>query len=127
MNARDAAALAASRAIPRDDDGPVFPAPWAARAFAFAVALNERGLFTWSEWSEALGAEVARLPEAEMGDGEAYWRAWLAALEALLASKSIAPPAELSILRNAWQAAAKATPHGEPIELTLKAAGKRHL
>ena len=35
--------LAALPAIPRDDDGPVFRAPWEAQAFGMAVALHERG------------------------------------------------------------------------------------
>jgi len=45
--------------IPRESDGPVFPAPWAARAFAMAVAMHERGVFSWGEWSKTLGAHVA--------------------------------------------------------------------
>ena len=42
--ARDAANAAPG--IPRNRDGPVFRAPWEAQAFALAVALHERGLFT---------------------------------------------------------------------------------
>ena len=41
--------------LPRDDDGPVFREPWEAQAFALAVALHERGVFTWPEWAQALG------------------------------------------------------------------------
>jgi hypothetical protein len=37
--------------IPRDRDGPVFRAPWEAQAFAMAVTLHERGVFTWQEWA----------------------------------------------------------------------------
>ena len=33
--------------LPRDEDGPVFREPWEAQAFAMALALYERGLFTW--------------------------------------------------------------------------------
>jgi len=113
LRAPDLALAAIS--IPRGDHGPVFPAPWAARAFALAVALNERGVFTWSEWSEALGAEVATLSDA--ADPEAYWRAWLAALESLLAAKKVARSADLVKLREAWRDAAQRTPHGQPIEL----------
>ena len=111
-------ALAALQSIPRDDEGLVFPAPWAARAFALAVALNERGLFAWSEFSDALGAELERTPPLEAGDPRAYWRAWLAALESLLTKKSIAGPADLSRLQDAWREAAERTPHGQPIELS---------
>ncbi len=40
-------AAAAVPSIPRDAEGPVFREPWEAQAFAMALALNERGLFTW--------------------------------------------------------------------------------
>jgi hypothetical protein len=49
-----AAALEATRivpGIPRDNDGPVFREPWEAQAFAMALALHARGLFTWNEWA----------------------------------------------------------------------------
>ena len=76
--------------IPRDNDGPVFPAPWAARAFAMAVAMHERGVFTWGEWSKTLGPHVAAATADDPGDAEAYWRAWLAALEDILGEKQVA-------------------------------------
>ena len=118
MSASDArAALLGVASIPRGVDGPVFPAPWAARAFALAVALNERGVFTWSEWSETLGPMVAVETQADAADPEAYWRAWLAALEAILGKKQVAADADLVNLREAWREAAERTPHGQPIEL----------
>jgi nitrile hydratase accessory protein len=112
-----AAALSSVASIPRDAEGPVFPAPWAARAFALAVALNEHGVFSWGEWAEALGAAVARAAKPDPSDPEAYWRAWLAALEALLAREAIAEAADLLALKEAWRRAGEATPHGRPIEL----------
>jgi nitrile hydratase accessory protein len=110
-------ALADVASIPRDVDGPVFPAPWAARAFALAVALNERGVFTWSEWSATLGSNVAVATRANPADPEAYWQAWLAALEEILGRKQVAGKADLLDLKEAWRHAAEATPHGQPIEL----------
>ena len=98
-------------------DGPVFPTAWAARAFALAVALNERGLFTWSELSAMLGPKVAASAIADAMDPEAYWQAWLAALEDILARKDVAGRADLVDLQEAWRRAARATPHGEPIVL----------
>ena len=119
MNAPEAArdALAGVGPIPRDADGQVFPAPWAARAFALAVALHERGVFTWPEWSELLGGKVAAATEVDAADAEAYWRAWLASLEDMLAGKEVAQRADLERLREAWRRAAEATPHGKPIAL----------
>ena len=48
------------QSIPRNADGPVFSAPWEAEAFALAVSLNERGLFTWKEWAATLGDEIKK-------------------------------------------------------------------
>ena len=47
--------------------GPVFAEPWQAQAFAMAVQLHERGLFTWPEWAETLGRRI-RLAPAQPGD-----------------------------------------------------------
>jgi nitrile hydratase accessory protein len=110
--------LSGPAAIPRGADGPVFPAPWAARGFALAVALEAKGVFTWVEWAETLGPAVAAETAADPGDAEAYWRAWLTALERLLAAKRVAAPETLLDLKDAWRRAAEATPHGEPIELS---------
>lgn len=110
------AALQALPAIPRDADGPVFAEPWHAQAFAMAVELNAAGIFTWSEWAEALGAEIAAASPAAAGD-DAYYAAWLTALERLLDRKGIVPESERADREAAWDRAARATPHGAPIEL----------
>jgi nitrile hydratase accessory protein len=103
--------------IPLDDDGPVFAEPWEAQAFAMAVKLNERGLFTWSEWATALGAAIAANPD------EPYYENWLAALESLVEAKGLMSHAEREERIDAWDRAAKATPHGQPIELS-RSSGK---
>ena len=97
--------------LPRDDDGPVFAEPWEAQAFALAVALHERGVFTWPEWAAALAAEIERDP------GAAYYRQWLAALERLVAEKNLTDAVTLHRYADAWGRAADRTPHGTPIEL----------
>jgi nitrile hydratase accessory protein len=103
--------------IPRDDDGaPVFREPWEAQAFAMTLALHRRGLFTWSEWAEALGAAIKRAQAAGDG-GSTYYRHWLSALEALVAEKGVAPEELVAERRAAWDRAARATPHGQPIVL----------
>ena len=105
--------------IPRDGEGPVFREPWHAQAFAMALALTERGLFTWSEWAATLGEEIARAQAAGDPDsGETYYRHWLNALERLVAEKGATDPANLARYRDAWGHAAHRTPHGQPIELT---------
>jgi nitrile hydratase accessory protein len=104
--------------IPRDADGPVFREPWEAQAFAMAVALHERGAFSWPEWAAALAAEIKAAEAAGDPDsGETYYRHWFAALERLLATKALASRSELEKRRDQWDRAARATPHGRPIEL----------
>ena len=105
--------------IPRDADGPVFREPWEAQAFSMAVALHQRGLFTWPEWAAALGHEIKRAQAAGDPDtGETYYRHWLAALERLVADKGVASRDTLARYRDAWDRAAGRTPHGTPIELS---------
>ena len=116
--AATAAAAEALPGLPRDADGPVFAEPWEAQAFALAVALHERGVFTWPEWAAALAAEIRRAQAAGDPDtGETYYRHWLAALERLVAEKGVADAQTLGRYADAWGRAADRTPHGTPIEL----------
>ena len=97
---------------------PVFREPWEAHAFAIVLALYERGLFTWQEWTETLGAQIASARAAGDPDrGDTYYRHWLHALETLVAAKGATSAHELTRYRDAWDHAADRTPHGQPIEL----------
>ena len=101
---------------PRDD--PVFAEPWQAHAFALTLRLHERGLFTWSEWADALSRQIAAAQAAGDADrGDTYYRHWMAALEALVVAKGASSDDELQRHRRAWDHAAERTPHGQPIEL----------
>jgi nitrile hydratase accessory protein len=103
--------------VPRDAEGPVFGEPWEAQAFSMALALHQRGLFTWPEWAATLSEEIKRAQAAGDPDtGETYYRHWLAALERLVAEKGIASMDTLARYRDAWARAADRTPHGTPIE-----------
>lgn len=104
--------LSESDRIPRDADGPVFAEPWEAQAFAMAVKLNEAGLFTWTEWAQVLGAALHGVPDRP------YYESWLAALEQLVEAKGLMTPPERLDRIDAWDRAAKATPHGQPIVLS---------
>lgn len=104
--------------MPLDGDEPVFREPWEAHAFALAVALHERGVFTWPEWAQALATQIALAQAAGDADlGDTYYRHWLAALESLVAAKGASSIAELTRFAAAWDRAADRTPHGRPIEL----------
>jgi nitrile hydratase accessory protein len=104
--------------IPRDDDGAVFRAPWEAQAFAMALTLHGRGLFTWNEWAATLAQEIKRAQAAGDPDtGETYYLHWLATLERLITEKGVASSDTLHRYRDAWDHAADRTPHGVPIEL----------
>ena len=106
--------------IPRDADGPVFREPWEAQAFAMALALHARGLFTWNEWAATLADEIRRAQAAGDPDsGETYYRHWLATLERLDRGERRRNSAEiLHRYRDAWDHAADRTPHGSPIVLS---------
>src|SRR5439155_23490236 len=85
--------------IPRDAEGPVFREPWEAQAFAMALALHERRLFTWPEWAATLADEIKRAQAAGDPDtGETYYRHWLNALERIDAEKG--PTDAVPLARN---------------------------
>lgn len=87
-----------------------FAEPWQAQVFAMAVRLSEAGHFSWSEWSEALGREVSACKQPG-------YEQWLSALEGLLVAKGLMSEAERAARVTAWDEAARATPHGQPIRL----------
>jgi nitrile hydratase accessory protein len=88
-----------------------FDAPWQAQLFALTVALNEAGHFSWAEWAEVFG------PRVREAEATVYWQIWSEALVQLLEDKGAADAAEVHALARRWQAAARATPHGQPIVL----------
>jgi nitrile hydratase accessory protein len=77
---------AAMLAIPKDAVGPVFRERWEATAFALALALAERGAFSWPEWAEQFGATI----QAGSGGPDAtYYHYWVATLEHMVASRGL--------------------------------------
>ncbi|MFT4826513.1 MAG: nitrile hydratase accessory protein [Halioglobus sp.] len=84
-------------AIPLDEEGPVFKAPWEAQAFALVVSLQEQGVFSWYEWSQAMNQsiEIAR----DQGDadlGNTYYQHWLLTLETMTIEKGLASTEDLA-------------------------------
>lgn len=99
--------------MPAPDIERPFAEPWQASAFAMALHLNERGLFTWPQWAEVLSDELAKAGEA--GDGDGYYVCWLAALERLVVARGVADDGTIAAITESWKRAAIATPHGKPI------------
>ena len=97
---------------------PVFAEAWEAQAFAMVTALQQAGHITPREWTEALSREIAAAKDqGEPDDGGQYYLHWLAALEELVSAKGLIAAPELTTRKAEWERAARATPHGQPIEL----------
>ncbi len=104
-------------ALPCDDAGPVFNAPWEAQAFAMTLALHERGMFTWAEWARCLNQAICDAQATGDADrGDTYYRHWLTALDRISTLKGLVTDDSLLRRRDAWDAAAPLPPQGHPIE-----------
>ena len=102
----------------KDEQQPVFAEPWEAHAFAIAVKLSEKGLFKWSEWSDALTEEIKIAKEQGNPDfGNTYYQFWLSALEAILLEKNIVKKSDIKSMMEQWRSAYLSTPHGKPVKL----------
>jgi nitrile hydratase accessory protein len=104
---------------PRDPGtAPVFQEPWQAHAFALAVCLHQKGVFTWPEWADALARQITQAQaQGDLDDGSTYYHHWLAALEGLVTAKQVTNEADLARYVQAWDRACDRTPHGQPIHL----------
>ena len=95
-----------------------FEEPWQAQALAIAQSLQESGVITAAEWSQALGAAIERAQAAGDPDrGDTYYLHVLDALEHLLADGGLVSRELLRQRRSDWEAAYRRTPHGQPVEL----------
>ncbi|MCB1341541.1 MAG: nitrile hydratase accessory protein [Pseudooceanicola sp.] len=97
---------------------PAFAEPWHAQVFALTVHLNETGRLPWTDWADRFGATLARHGLArDLDGGDDYFTAWLETLEAVLAETGAADPKEAMQVKQAWETAYLATPHGQPVHL----------
>lgn len=102
---------------PSDNDPP-FQEPWQAQALATAFGLQQAGVITATEWSEALGAAIKRAQVAgDPDEGDTYYNHVLDALETLMHEKNLVPADELSNRKAQWKEAYLTTPHGQPVTL----------
>ena len=67
---------------PSEGGSPVFDAPWQARVFAMAVALNEQQVFTWNQWADRFSVAIADFEtHSSIETSDEYYRLWLSTLE----------------------------------------------
>ena len=81
------AAMETQIALPRENGELVFQAPWEARAFGLAVALNEKDLYEWREFSSQLASEIAAAEQNN--DPSSYYARWVASLEELVIDRGL--------------------------------------
>ena len=81
-------------ALPRQNGELVFEAPWEARAFGLAVALCEKGVYEWREFSAALAATIAAAEKEN--DPSGYYARWVASLEELAIEKGLVGRGQLT-------------------------------
>ncbi|MDA0226085.1 MAG: nitrile hydratase accessory protein [Proteobacteria bacterium] len=91
----------------RPEPAAAFGAPWQAQIFGLVVQLGDRGVFTWAEWAEALGAAIREAQAAGDPDlGDTYYEHWIRALESLLGERGLADPALIAQLTETIEAEA---------------------
>ena len=99
-------------APPRLNGELVFGAPWEGRSFAMAMALVEKGLFTWDEFRDHLIAAVQRW-EAEPSGEYRYYERWQEALESIVSELEIVAEPEVDELAATFAARPPGHDHGD--------------
>ena len=95
-----------------------FDEPWHAELFAVTVHLSERNLFSWAEWTDAIGEQISKVKLIRPIDGSNdYYNIWLQALIELISTKGITDAEAISNVQNHWADAYRNTPHGKPVKL----------
>ena len=87
-----------------------FDEPWHAEVFAVTVHLSERNLFSWTEWTEALGNQISKVKLRRAIDGSNdYYNLWLQALIEIISNKGITDAEAIvglgCLLRPGWSGA----------------------
>ena len=91
---------------------------WHAELFAVTVHLSERNLFSWAEWTDAIGEQISKVKLIRPIDGSNdYYNIWLQALIELISTKGITDVETISDVQDRWAAAYGNTHHGKPVKL----------
>ena len=63
------------------------------------VQLGDRGVFSWTEWADTLGAVIRDAKAAGDADlGDTYYEHWIRALERILRARGLADEATIDAL-----------------------------
>lgn len=82
------------------------------------MSLQDAGVLTASEWSDALGAAIKRAQAHGDPDiGNTYYHHVLDALETLMQEKGVIATHEFAQRKAQWIEAYAITPHGRPVAL----------
>ena len=93
-----------------------FDEPWHAEVFAVTLCLWERNLFSWTEWTAALGEKISKDGLIRCINGsDDYYNLWLEALIELISTKGITDPETIEDMQNRWVDAYRNTHHGKPV------------
>ncbi|MCE2450334.1 MAG: nitrile hydratase accessory protein [Candidatus Latescibacteria bacterium] len=84
---RQISTMEAQIALPRENGELIFQAPWEARAFGLAVALNQQDLYKWREFSAELAVTIAAAEQNN--DPSSYYTRWVASLEELIIARGL--------------------------------------
>jgi len=110
--------LSALKPLASVDGNPAFDESWQAEALAIADSLVQSGLFSASDWSNALGLALKQAESrGDKDTQETYYRCALIALETLVANHSDIDQAAMTAKRKDWETAYLSTPHGQPVRL----------
>ena len=95
-----------------------FDEPWHAEVFAVTVHLSEQNLFSWTEWTDAIGKQINKSELTRPIDGSNdYYNVWLHALIELISTKGITDAEAILELQNQWADAYRNSPHGKPVKI----------
>jgi len=95
-----------------------FDEPWHAEVFAVTLHLSEQKLFSWAEWTDAIGKQINNGKLTRHIDGSNdYYNLWLQALIELISAKGITDAEAILNVQNRWADAYRNTPHGKPVKL----------
>ena len=102
----------------REEPHKPFDEPWHAEVFAVTLHLNEKKLFSWAEWTDAIGKQIkkGRLTRHIDGSND-YYNLWLQALIDLISTKGVTDAEAILEVQNRWADAYRNTPHGKPVKL----------